>query len=125
MGCHLGRGESRIGRAGSSLVEVIIAVAILGVGIAGVASVTASSARILVQARALDETHALLQSFVDSTLVSAGMGAESGSTTHATGVLTWSVPNTPGADAWARFEHALLSSPIRIDFVVPVSRGTP
>ena len=121
----LGRGEPGIGRAGHSLVEVIIAVAILGVGIAAVASVTASSARILMQARALDETHTLLQSFVDSTSATAVTGVESGTTTHATGVLTWSVPKTPGAGAWARFEHVLLSSPVRIDFVVPVSPGTP
>ena len=112
-------------RAGTSLVEVVIAVAIVGVGIAGVASLTAASARILVQTRALDETHALLQSFVDSAAASTGEGAESGSRTQATGVLTWSVPRTPGADAWARFEHAALSDPIQIDFVVPASLGAP
>lgn len=120
-----GSRKSRTGRAGSSMVEVIVAVTLLGVGIAGVASVTASSARILMQARALDETHTLLQSFVDSTSASAGTGAESGSRTLATGVLSWSVPGTPGSGAWARFEHALLSSPIQIDFVVPASAGTP
>ena len=112
-------------RAGTSLVEVVIAVAIVGVGIAGVASLTASSARILVQTRALDETHTLLQSFVDSTVASVDGGAESGSRTNATGVLTWNVPRTPGADAWARFEHAALSHPIQIDFVVPASLGGP
>ena len=112
-------------QAGTSLVEVVIAVAIVGVGIAGVASLTAASARILVQTRALDETHALLQSFVDSTTASAGGGVESGSRTEATGVLTWSVPKTPGADAWARFEHAALSSPVQVEFVVPASLGAP
>ena len=112
-------------RAGTSLVEVVIAVAIVGVGIAGVASLTAASARILVQTRALDETHALLQSFVDSAAASMGGGVESGSRSHPTGVLTWSVPRTPGADAWARFEHAALSSPIQIDFIVPASLGAP
>lgn len=112
-------------QAGTSLVEVIIAVVIVGVGIAGVASLTAASARILVQTRALDETHSLLQSFVDSAAASTGQGAESGSRTHATGVLAWSVPRTPGAEAWARFEHAALSSPIRVDFVVPASRNAP
>ena len=120
-----GHGTAPITRAGTSLVEVIIAMTILGVGIAGVASLTAASARILVQARALDETHILLQSFVDSAVVSGGPGVESGSRTHAAGVLTWNVPSTPGADAWARFEHTVLSSPIRIDFVVPASLGTP
>lgn len=124
-GIDLALGGSRRGRAGSSLVEVIIAVAILGVGIAGVASVTASSARILMQARALDEAHTILQSFVDSTSATAVAGVESGTATHATGVLTWSVPRTPGADAWARFEHVLLPSPVRIHFVVPVSGGAP
>ena len=120
-----GRGKFRMNQAGTSLVEVVIAVAIVGVGIAGVASLTAASARILVQTRALDETHALLQSFVDSAAASMGGGVESGSRSHPTGVLTWSVPRTPGADAWARFEHAALSSPIQIDFIVPASLGAP
>lgn len=119
------RGAVTMNRAGTSLVEVIIAMAIIGVGIAGVASLTAASARILVQARALDQTHILLQSFVDSAVVSTGPGVESGTRTHATGVLTWNVPSTPGAGAWARFEHNVLSSPIRIDFVVPASPGAP
>lgn len=104
--------------------EVIIAAAIIGVGIAGVASLTAASARILVQARALDETHTLLQSFVDSVAASTVTGPESGSRTHPTGVLTWQVPGAPGAEAWARFEHAALSAPIRIDFIVPARPGT-
>lgn len=122
---HSGHGAAGMNRVGTSLVEVIIAMAIMGVGIAGVASLTAASARILVQARALDQTHILLQNFVDSAVVSGGPGVESGSRTHATGVLTWNVPSTPGADAWARFEHTVLSSPVRIDFVVPASLGTP
>ena len=118
-------GQSRMTQAGTSLVEVVIAVAIVGVGITGVASLTAASARILVQTRALDVSHALLQSFDDSATASAGGGVESGSRTQATGVLTWSVPKTPGADAWARFEHAALSDPIQIEFVVPASLGAP
>lgn len=125
VACRGRTGKPPLNRAGTSLVEVIIAVAIVGVGIAGVASLTAASARILVQTRALDETHTLLRSFVDSAAASAVGGAESGSRILATGVLAWSVPGTPGADAWARFEHAVLSSPIQIDFVVPASRGTP
>ncbi len=112
-------------RAGASLVEVIVAVVVVGVGIAGVASLTAASARMLVRVRALDETYALLQSFADSAVASPGGGVESGSRTHATGVLTWNVPASPGASAWARFEHALLPSPIRMDFVVPASPGAP
>lgn len=119
------RGTPPMNRAGTSLVEVIIAVAIVGVGIAAVASLTAASARILVQVRALDETHTLLQSFVDSATASPRGGAESGNRTHPTGVLTWLVPGSPGAEAWARFDHAVLSVPIRIDFVVPATPGTP
>ena len=118
-------GKPPMNRAGVSLVEVIVAVVIVGVGIAGVASLTAASARILVQVRALDETYALLQSFVDSAAASPGGGVESGSRTHPTGVLTWNVPGSPGAEAWARFDHAVLSAPIRIGFVVPASPGTP
>lgn len=118
-------GRPSLNRAGTSLVEVIIAVVIVGVGIAGVASVTAGSARILVKARALDETHALLQSFVDSVAAGTGGGSESGSRTHETGVLSWSVPGTPGAGAWARFAHASLSSPIQVHFVIPALPATP
>ena len=120
-----GCGKSPMDRAGASLVEVIVAVVIVGVGIAGVASLTAASARILVQVRALDETYTLLQSFVDSAAASTGGGVESGSQTLPTGVLTWSVPGSPGAEAWARFDHAVLSAPIQIDFVVPALVGTP
>ena len=112
-------------RAGTSLVEVIIAVAIVGVGIAGVASLTAASARILVQTRAMDDAHALLQGFVDSVTVSPGRGVESGNRAYATGLLTWLVPGTPGSDAWVRFEHNLLPEPIRIDFVIPAAPGAP
>lgn len=112
-------------RAGASLVEVIIAVVIVGVGIAGVASLTAASARILVQVRALDETYTMLQSFVDSAAMWTGGGVETGRRNHPAGVLTWSVPGLPGAAAWARFDHVALSSPIRIDFVVPASVGAP
>ena len=112
-------------RVGASLVEVIIAVVIVGVGIAGVASLTAASARILVQVRALDETYTLLQSFVDSAAASPGGSVESGSRTHPTGVLTWSVPGSPGAEAWVRFDHTVLLAPIQIDFVVPATPGTP
>ena len=112
-------------RAGASLVEVIVAVVIVGVGIAGVASLTAASARIIVQVRALDETYTMLQSFVDSAATWPGGSVETGSRNHPAGVLTWSVPGLPGAAAWVRFDHAALSSPIRIDFVVPASAGTP
>ena len=112
-------------RAGTSLVELVVAVAILGVGIAGVASLTAVSARTLVRARSLDEAHVLLQSFVDSAVTATVPGPESGRRVDSTGTLDWSVPSAPGAHAWARFEHVALSEPIRIDFVVPASPISP
>lgn len=128
VACRSGRGgvrAARMKRSGSSLVEVVLAVAIVGVGIAGVASLTAASARVLVRTRALDETRMLLRSFADSASASTEPGAGTGSRTHAAGVLTWSVPGTPGAIAWARFEHNILPDPIRIDFVIPTPAGTP
>ena len=115
------RGRRRMNRAGTSLVEVIIAVALVGVGIAGVASVTATAARVLVRTGALDETHALLQGFVDSVAAAPERGAESGSRAYPVGVLAWSVPRTPGAAAWVSFGHDVLPDAIRVDFVVPAS----
>ena len=110
-------------RAGVSLVEVVVAVAIVSVGVAGVASLTATAARTLVRARALDEANVLLQSFVDSAGI--GGGPESGRRELHAGLLTWSVPLAPGSDAWARFEHVALPAPIRIDFTVPAVPATP
>lgn len=112
-------------RAGTSLVELVVAVAILGVGIAGVASLTAAAVRTLVRAGSLDEAHMLLQSFVDSAVAAPVRGPESGHRAHPRGVLYWTVPSAPGADAWVRFEHRGLPAPVRIDFVVPASPISP
>ena len=104
-------------RSGVSIVELVVAVAILSVGVAGVASLTATAARSLVHARALDEAHVLLRSFVDAAMSEGG--PESGSTELSSGTLTWSVPHTPGSHAWARFEHVALPTPVQIEFTVP------
>lgn len=106
-------------RSGVTIVELVVAVAIVSVGVAGVASLTAGAARSLVHARALDEAHVLLRNFVDS--VAALEGPESGSTVLPSGTLIWSVPRTPGSDGWARFQHVALPTPVRLDFTVPLS----
>lgn len=103
------------------MVEVVVAVVILGVGIAGVASLTAAAARTLVRAKSLDEAHMLLQSFVDSAVAAPVRGPESGRRAHPRGVLDWTVPSAPGSGAWVRFEHRGLPAPIRVEFVVPAS----
>lgn len=108
-------------RAGVSLIELVVAVVLLGVGIVGVSSLTAAAARTLVRARSLDEAHVLLQSFVDSAVAAAVQGPRSGQREHPSGVLAWSVPAAPGSPAWARFDHVALPAPVRIDFVVPAS----
>ena len=108
-------------RAGTSLIELVVAVVILGVGIAGVAALTAAAAGTLVRARSMDEARVLLQSFVDSAVAAAAGGPESGRRAHPAGVLDWSVPPAPGSAAWARFDHVALTAPIRVDFVVPAS----
>ncbi len=103
-------------RAGVSLVELVVAVAIVSVGIAGVASLTATAARSLVHARALDESRVLLQSFVDS--VAAERLPGSGQSRYPGGMLTWDVSASPDSVAWASFEHVALPAPIRIEFIV-------
>ena len=97
--------------------ELVVAVAIVSLGVAGVASLTAAAARSLVHARALDETHVLLRNFVDSVAAEGGSG--SGSSALPSGTLSWNVPGTPGLGAWASFDHVALPTSIRIDFVVP------
>ena len=112
-------------RAGVSLVELVVAVAIVSVGVAGVASLTATAARSLAHARALDESRVLLQSFVDS--VAMEQSPVSGRRTYPGGVLTWSVAANADSAAWVSFEHVALPAPIRIEFGVAgsgVSRGT-
>ena len=97
--------------------ELVVAVAIVSLGVAGVASLTAAAARSLVHARALDETHVLLRNFVDS--VSAEGESGSGSSVLPSGTLSWNVPQTPGLGAWVSFEHVALPTSIRLDFIVP------
>ncbi len=103
-------------RAGVSLVELVVAVAIVSVGVAGVASLTATAARSLVHARALDESRVLLQSFVDS--VAAEQSLVSGQSTYPGGVLRWGASASADSAAWASFEHVALPVPIRIEFTV-------
>lgn len=102
---------------GTSLLEALIAIVVLSVGLGSVASLTRTSASALVRARALDETHAALQSFIDSAAAS-GAGPSSGSRDSAFGTLSWSVPAAPGAEATARFEHDALPEPVEFAFAV-------
>lgn len=102
-------------RAGTSLVELVVAVAIVGLGVVGVSSLTAAAARTLVRARALDEAHATLQSFVDSARV--GGGPASGHRDLRSGRLTWSVPQAPGSEAWAQMDHIALPEPVMVRFL--------
>ncbi len=104
-------------RVGASLAELVVALALLGIGIVGVASLTGTAARALIRARALDDTYRVLRSFVDS----AGPGgeAESGQQVLPSGVLRWHVPAVPGSPAWARFEHVALPEEVEVGFVVP------
>ena len=106
-------------RSGVSIVELVVAVAIVSVGVAGVASLTAAAAGCLVQARALDETHVLLRTFADSVLAEGGHG--SGSAALPSGTLTWSVPQASGGHAWAMFEHVALPAPVQLEFTVAVA----
>lgn len=102
-------------RAGTSLAELVVAVAITGLGVVGVSSLTAAAARTLVRARALDEVQATLQSFVDSARV--GGGAVSGHRDLPSGRLTWSVPQDPGSEAWVQMDHIALPEPFVMRFV--------
>ena len=106
-------------RSGVSIVELLVAVVIVSVGVAGVASLTAAAARSLVRARALDESHVLLRNFADSVLAEGGHG--SGSAELPSGDLAWSIPQAPGTAGWARFEHVALPAPVQIDFTVPAA----
>ena len=109
-------------RAGVSLIELVIAVTIVSVGVAGVASLTATAARSLVYARALDESRVLLQSFVDS--VAGEQALISGRSTYPGGMLTWDVSASADSAAWASFEHVALPAPIRIEFIVARAGGS-
>jgi len=104
--------------AGTSMMELVVAVAIVGVGVAGVASLTATAARSLVHAAALDEARVELQSFVDSIVRLEVGAAASGERTHEAGVLRWSVVAPPQSQGWASFEHVALPADVRIEFVM-------
>ena len=110
-------------RSGSSLIELIVAVAIVGIGVTGVSSLTATAARIVVRAKALDEAHATLLSFVDS--IRAGASAGSGQKALALGTVSWNVPNTPGTEAWVQFDHVALPDPVLVRFSVVSHPGVP
>lgn len=104
-------------RSGTSLAELVVAVAIVGLGVVGVSSLTATAARTLVRARALDDAHVTLQSFVDSARV--GNGPVSGRRDLPSGELSWSVPQDPGSEAWVRIDHIALPEPLVVRFNVP------
>lgn len=114
-------------RAGASMMELLVAVAILGVGVAGVASLTATAARTLVHATALDEARMELQSFVDSIARLEVRAVGSGERTHDAGVLRWSIVASPVSHGWVSFGHVALPADIRIEFVMPSvpGRGEP
>lgn len=105
-------------RSGVSMMELVVAVAILSVGVAGVASLTATAARTLVHATALDEARVQLQSFVDSIMLNGVQVGSSGERAHHAGVLKWSVSTQPESASWASFEHVALPAGIRVDFAV-------
>jgi len=102
-------------RAGTSLVELVVAIAIVGFGVVGVSSLTAAAARTLVRARALDEAQTALLSFVDSARI--GGGPVSGHRDLPSGRLTWSVPQDPGSEAWVQIVHVALSEPVVMRFL--------
>ena len=110
-------------RSGTSLIELVVAVAIVGLGVVGVSSLTAAAARTLVRARALDEAHAALQSFVDSARI--GSGPVSGQRDLPTGTLSWNVPQDPGSEAWVRIDHIALPASVVVRFNVVSAGGVP
>lgn len=105
-------------RAGASLVEVVVAVALLGIGLSGVAALTGASARALGRARAIDDARFVLESFVDSVLAAGGGAPGRGERQLAVGVLSWEFA-APGTAGWVRFQHPALSEPATIDFAAP------
>ena len=102
---------------GASLPEALVAIVVLSVGLGSVASLTRMSAAALVRARALDETHAALHSFIDSASA-AGVRPSAGARDLAFGRLAWNVPAAAGAEATARFEHDALPTPVEFAFAV-------
>lgn len=110
-------------RCGGSLIEVVAAVIVVSVGVAAVASLTATAARTTARVRALDETHAILLSFVDSLRLEGASG--SGQAALPSGTVTWIVPSAPGEDAWARFDHVALPDSVLIRFAVVADLHAP
>lgn len=111
--------------SGVSMMELVVAVTIVSVGVAGVASLTATSARTLVRATALYEARVELQNFVDSVMLN-GVGVEAaGARAHPAGVLNWSVSAHPGSPGWASFKHVALPAGIRVDFAVRTTSDEP
>lgn len=104
--------------SGVSMMELVVAVAIVSVGVAGVASLTATAARTLVHATALDEARVSLHSFVDSVMLNGVQAGSSGERTHHAGVLSWSVSAHAESPGWASFEHVALPARVRVDFAV-------
>lgn len=113
-------------RRGASLVEAVVALAVLGLGVGAVAGVTGGAARALARARALDDAHAALASFVDSVsaLHGAGSGSDVGQGRLALdwGELSWEFA-APGSVGWVRAEHRALPSPVEIEFALPADSG--
>ena len=113
-------------RCGGSFVEAVVALAVLGVGVAAVAGVTSGAAQALARARALDDAHALLDSFVDSVAAVHGAGssggADKGQVSLEWGDLSWEVA-PPGSVGWARVEHRALPSPVEVAFALPADSG--
>lgn len=105
-------------RAGASLVEVVVAAALLGVGLSGVAALTGASARTLGRARAMDDARFVLESFADSVLATGGGTPGTGARQLEAGVLSWEFA-APGATGWVSFQHVALPEPMVIDFAAP------
>lgn len=101
-------------RVGGSLIELIAAVIVVGVGMTAVASITATAVRTVARARALDETHVILMSFVDSLRAEGTSG--SGQAALPAGLVTWSVPGVSGEDAWVQFDHVALPDSVLVRF---------
>lgn len=113
-------------RRGASLAEAVVALAVLGLGVAAVAGVTGGAARALARARALDDAHAVLERFVDSVAAvhgtGSGGGVRQGRLALEWGDLSWEVA-APGSVGWARVEHRVLPSPVEIEFALPADSG--
>lgn len=105
-------------RVGASLVEVVVAVALLGIGISGVAALTGASVRALGRARAMDDAHFVLAGFADSVIAAGGGAPGRGERQLPTGVLSWEFAPL-GTTGWVRFQHMGLPDPFVIDFAAP------